>query len=285
MSNIGWIKLYRQITECEVLWDSSEEPFDRRSAWIDLLLMANHKDKRMIFRGKAVTVKSGQRITSLHKLAERWHWGINRVRIYLDMLQGEGMLIRESDNTKTLITIVNYQKYQGFDEFEKTPTDTVTDTVTDTPTDTVTDIAQIQSQIPNNNIYKNDKEIKNTIGDPKPFNQVLELYKEICVSFPSVRSLSESRKKSIKARLNTFTLEDFRTVFTNAEQSSFLKGKNDRNWVASFDWLLQDRNFTKVLEGQYKDRPKQTKSNTFTDIQKNDYDFAELEKQLLSKPI
>ena len=165
---IGWIKLHRQIQDCDFLWDSKDEPFDRRSAWIDLLLMANHKDTRLIFRGKAITVGCGQRITSLHKLSERWHWGINRVRNYLDLLQDENMIIRESDNTKTLITIVNYQKYQGFDEFDHTPTDTVTDTVTDTLTDTVTDIAQIQSQIqsqiPNNNDnndLKNDKNDKN----------------------------------------------------------------------------------------------------------------------------
>lgn len=160
MAEKGWIKLYRQIQECEFLWDSKEEPFDRRSAWIDLLLMANHKDKRMMFRGKAITVGCGQRITSLHNLAARWHWGINRVRNYLDLLQGEKMLIRESDNTKTLLTIVNYQKYQAFSDFEGTATDTVTDTVTNTPTDTVTDIAQIQSQIPNKN-EKNDKNDKN----------------------------------------------------------------------------------------------------------------------------
>jgi len=162
MAEKGWIKLYRQIQECEFLWDSKEEPFDRRSAWIDLLLMANHKDKRMMFRGKAITVGCGQRITSLHNLAARWHWGINRVRNYLDLLQGENMLVRESDNTKTLLTIVNYQKYQAFSDFEGTATDTVTDTVTNTPTDTVTDIAQIQSQIPNNN-DKNDKNDKKNI--------------------------------------------------------------------------------------------------------------------------
>jgi hypothetical protein len=51
-------------------------------------------------------------------------------------------------------------------------------------------------------------------------------------------------------------LEDFRTVFENAESSSFLKGSNDRNWTATFDWLIKDTNMVKVLEGNYADKGK-----------------------------
>lgn len=81
--------------------------------------------------------------------------------------------------------------------------------------------------------------------------QIVDLYHSICNSFPSVRSLSEARKKAIKARLNTYTLDDFRIVFENAEASDFLKGRNDRNWTATFDWLIKDANMAKVLEGNY----------------------------------
>ena len=87
------------------------------------------------------------------------------------------------------------------------------------------------------------------------FQSIVDLYHDICKSFPSVRSLSDSRKKAIKARLNTYTLDDFKTVFENAEASSFLKGKNDRNWQATFDWIIKDTNMAKVLEGNYKDKP------------------------------
>lgn len=109
---VGWIKLYRQIQESD-LWDSEEEPFDRRSAWIDLLMLVNHEDKRTLFNGKMITVKIGQRITSIRKLAERWHWGKDRVRRFLDLLEAEEMLTRDSDNNRTLLTIVNYSKYQS----------------------------------------------------------------------------------------------------------------------------------------------------------------------------
>ena len=85
--------------------------------------------------------------------------------------------------------------------------------------------------------------------------QIVDLYNSICKSLPTVRSLSDARKKAIKARLNTYTLDDFKTVFENAEASSFLKGGNDRNWQANFDWLISDKNMAKVLEGNYADKP------------------------------
>ena len=89
---------------------------------------------------------------------------------------------------------------------------------------------------------------------PTP-QQIVDLYHSICVSFPSVRVLSDARKKAIKARLNTYTLDDFKKCFENAEASSFLKGSNHRNWQATFDWLTKDSNMAKVLDGNYADKP------------------------------
>lgn len=101
------------------------------------------------------------------------------------------------------------------------------------------------------------------IGDDPPapskknvdIQSIIDLYHTICISFPKIRSLSEARKKAIKARLNTYTLEDFKTLFEKAEASSFLKGSNDRNWTATFDWLIKDANMAKVLEDNYADKP------------------------------
>ena len=50
-------------------------------------------------------------------------------------------------------------------------------------------------------------------------------------------------------------LEDFRRLFEMVEASSFLKGQNNRNWTATFDWLIADANMAKVLDGNYKDKP------------------------------
>lgn len=93
------------------------------------------------------------------------------------------------------------------------------------------------------------------------YQLVADMYNDTCVSFPHLTKLSESRKKAIKARLHSYSIEDFKTLFAKAETSSFLKGANNRNWTASFDWLIKDSNMAKVLDGNYDDN-KRTVKNT-----------------------
>lgn len=91
---------------------------------------------------------------------------------------------------------------------------------------------------------------------------VADMYNAICKSYPHLTKMSDKRKRAIRARLNgAYTLEDFRKVFTLAEESSFLKGQNDRNWSATFDWLISDANMAKVLDGNYSQKPNY-RSNT-----------------------
>jgi predicted phage replisome organizer len=103
-----------------------------------------------------------------------------------------------------------------------------------------------------------EKELEKDIEKRVDCQQVIDLYHSLCTSYPKIRSLSDSRRKAIKARLNTYSLDDFKTVFENAEASSFLKGSNDRNWTATFDWLIKDSNMAKVLEGNYADKGRPT---------------------------
>ena len=87
------------------------------------------------------------------------------------------------------------------------------------------------------------------------YQRIVDMYNDTCVSFPRLKTLSDSRKKSIKARFNSgYTYEDFGNLFKKAENSNFLKGSNDRNWSATFDWLIKDSNMAKVLDGNYDER-------------------------------
>lgn len=84
--------------------------------------------------------------------------------------------------------------------------------------------------------------------------QVVSMYHKICISYPSVKVINEDRRKAIKARLKIYSLDDFKALFEKAEASAFLKGGNDRNWSADFDWLIKDSSMAKVLEGKYDNR-------------------------------
>lgn len=106
----GWNKIYRSIQE-HWLWTC--EPFSRGQAWIDLLLMANHKSNKVMINGTLEVVERGQRVTSIRKLADRWGWSTKKVSHFLEQLVKDKMIEYISDSSKTVITIVNYDKYQG----------------------------------------------------------------------------------------------------------------------------------------------------------------------------
>lgn len=118
----------------------------------------------------------------------------------------------------------------------------------------------IYSNIYNNNIYtplESKTDFKNEkTAEQIPFNKIKDLYNDICKSFPRCVRITPNREKAIRARLKEYNqdIEIFTTLFRMAEASSFLKGKNSRDWCASFDWLLKSANMAKVLEGNYNDK-------------------------------
>jgi len=69
--------------------------------------------------------------------------------------------------------------------------------------------------------------------------------------FPSIRKMTAQRERQLKARLRDSTLDEWLQAMAALERSSFCRGENDRGWRADFDFLLQPKSFTKLLEGAY----------------------------------
>jgi Fe-S cluster biosynthesis and repair protein YggX len=111
----GWVKVHRDIQNC---WIWEDKPFSRGQAFIDLILMVNHEDKKIMFNGSLIDIKRGSGITSLRKLGDNWGWSSKKVKHFLEQLQSDKMLSYKSDSKKTLVTIENYSLYQSRD-FEK----------------------------------------------------------------------------------------------------------------------------------------------------------------------
>lgn len=109
----GWIKLHRKIMESQLYF---KEPFNKTLAWIDLLLLANHKDDYFFVRGIRVDVKRGQVGWTDENLGERWKWSRGKVKRYLLLLQKEGQIVLHPSNVTTLISIVKYEDYQLNDQ-------------------------------------------------------------------------------------------------------------------------------------------------------------------------
>lgn len=112
MDNGYWIKVYRKIRE-SAIWNNNE-PFDYRSAWIDLIMEANVKPNTFIYKGQTITVKRGEYYTSVRKLSNRWHWSKDKVNRFLKILIKLDM-VRKHNEVKcaTLLTIVKYDDFQS----------------------------------------------------------------------------------------------------------------------------------------------------------------------------
>ena len=101
--------------------------------------------------------------------------------------------------------------------------------------------------------YKRDDNV--TDLKKVPYQEVVEAYHQICTSLPRVRKLTAQRRKHLNARWKELgSLDEFKEVFSRAQASSFLTGNNDRGWNADFDWLINESNMTKVIEGKYDDK-------------------------------
>ena len=89
------------------------------------------------------------------------------------------------------------------------------------------------------------------------FNSQMDLANAM---IPRIKSLSEQRKKSLGARIREHGKPALSTVIRKAAASDFLNGKNGRDFIATFDWLMKPTNFPKVLEGNYDNHEQQQKA-------------------------
>lgn len=88
----------------------------------------------------------------------------------------------------------------------------------------------------------------------KKEKEIIEYFHKQCSTLPKVQLVNDTRKKAIKARIKDVGIEKVMEVIKMTGESSFLNGENDRNWSADFDWIMKPTNFTKILEGNYRNK-------------------------------
>lgn len=253
MAEVKWIKLTTD------MFDNRKIKYLRRLPdgnsivliWVMLLTMAGRCNAGgMIFLTENIPYTSKM-------LADELGFEENTVKLALGALESCDMVVMNRGH----FTVAGWEEYQNIEGMDK---------IREQNRIRQAKYKEKQKALPGNvtvtlpltlgNATEEDKEEEIELDldkdkrDTTDLRSVVDLYHSICISFPKIRSLSESRKKAIKARLKTYSLDDFKLLFENTEASSFLKGKNDRNWTATFDWLLKDSNMAKVLEGNYADK-------------------------------
>ncbi|MFF3923115.1 hypothetical protein [Paenibacillus lactis] len=187
----GFIKLHRKIQDHWIYQEKRK--FSRYEAWLDMIMMANHKPNKFLHGNELVEVERGQFVTSELKLMDRWDWGKNKLRLFLDLLEKDGMIIKKTDRKRTTITICNYGHYHESEtkdgpqpDHERTNRGPSADT---------------------NKNEKNDKNDKEVIKDIFAFWNSLGIIKH--------RELTQKIKSKINARLEKMSPEEITESMKN----------------------------------------------------------------------
>lgn len=154
----GWIKLHRQIMEHP---DYFCEPFTRIMAWIDLLMLANHRGVHIRVRGNKVEVKRGETAIAQENLASRWKWSRGKVKRYLNELENDHWIIQQKSSVINTISIINYESCQGDDTTGGTVNDTTGSTADGRQTAQQTDT---NKNVKNTLTKKENKQKKESFG-------------------------------------------------------------------------------------------------------------------------
>lgn len=254
----GWICLHRKILESDV-WMDDEEPFDKRSAWVDLLLMANHKENSMIFDGHKLVVERGQIVTSVRKLSLRWNRSVKWTLRVLRLFEELEMIEKKSDNKKTLLTIVNYGVYQDGGYTEDNTTDNTEETQRDTRR-----ITQRKRRGTTNNNDNNELNNDNNKGRAVyyPEDELLnDAFKDYVAMRKEIKKpLTSSALKLAMNTLSKLSGDDSDLAIAILNQSIL------NSWQGLFP-----------LKKEKTEKPK----NKFNNFEGRSYDAVELEKKFL----
>ena len=119
----GYIKISRKFFSSET-WEAART-YSECEAWLDLIQSARFdatQPETVGIGGRNVTWGRGQYPASIRFLANRWQWGSKRVRSFLETLKKKGMITTDDSQGVNVITLVNYDKYNGGNR-EAQPTD------------------------------------------------------------------------------------------------------------------------------------------------------------------
>lgn len=101
-----------------------------------------------------------------------------------------------------------------------------------------------------------DKKESTTVDSQEEVEIAVQAYSTLAgkIGLPGIRALSDDRQRKLSNILDQYGLPVWNEALAKVETSHFLRGENDRGWVANIDFLLQPSSFLKLIEGRYNDR-------------------------------
>lgn len=176
----------------------------------------------------------------------------NKLETFLEHCQNESKLKLEQNGNKLKITCPkllnlrdNYSRNLQVDEQAATPSASNQE-------------GEVEGEVDNTTSSEASEEEEQDSRYPNcPYQAIVDAYHVGCPDLKTVRLVTDKRKQKMKKiwRLKP-THQDVNfwiRYFSYCGATVFLQGRNDNNWSADFDWLINVENFAKVVERKYEE--------------------------------
>lgn len=225
--------------------------------WTQLRREASWTDKTVWYNHQQVYLQARQVIVTVNSLVKQWQVSKPTVIHFLQRLEHEKLIERQTDSRKTIITITPL----GWADSEVKPE--VTPAVKVDHQSYHQTYRQPLPPIINNkeiNIIASggartrEEEVAN-----HDFDEIISFFNQQMKGkgIQQVAIITSERRQAFERLMSQTGVnkDTLKQAIKNAAESDFLNGKGPKGWVASFDWMMMPQNFQKVLENNYRNKP------------------------------
>jgi len=225
--------------------------------WTQLRREASWTDKTVWYNHQQVYLQARQVIVTVNSLVKQWQVSKPTVIHFLQRLESEKLIERQTDTRKTIITITSLGWADSEVKQEVTPAVKVEHDV---------DHQTYRQPLPPiiNNKEKNiiasggartrEEEVAN-----HDFDEIISFFNQQMKGkgIQQVAIITSERRQAFERLMSQTGVnkDTLKQAIKNAAESDFLNGKGPKGWVASFDWMMMPQNFQKVLENNYRNKP------------------------------
>ena len=225
--------------------------------WTQLRREASWTDKTVWYNRQQVYLQARQVIVTVNSLVKQWQVSKPTVIHFLQRLESEKLIERQTDSRKTIITITPLGWADSEVKSEVTPVVKVDHDV---------DHQSYHQPLPPiiNNKEKNiiasggartrEEEVAN-----HDFDEIISFFNQQMKGkgIQQVAIITSERRQAFERLMSQTGVnkDTLKQAIKNAAESDFLNGKGPKGWVASFDWMMMPQNFQKVLENNYRNKP------------------------------
>jgi predicted transcriptional regulator len=227
----GWVCVHRQLLDNPIF--KNDKLF---RVFMFCLLRAQHAAGDQLVGDSVVHLKAGQLATGRIAISDKTGLSQQNVRTAISKLEKLGILTIKPTTKYSVITMINWEKYQQTNQqvTNKQP-------------------ASNQQVTTSNNDNNDNNENKPRTESEIPVAKIIEVYNQECIALPKVEKWNSKQKRisQLKARWSEDkerqSIEWWRQFFAWCNTNESLNGSRF-NWIADLEAITNQSKFTRLIE-------------------------------------